>query len=466
MERRTNLLIIGAGPFGLALATDARHRGIDHLVVGKPMEFWKRNMPAGMYLRSCTDWHLDPNGQHTIERYLTTHHQTPADVEPLSLQFYLDYTAWLQEREHIETLPAYVERLDSANSSNEGCDGEVRFRATLDDGTTVSAKHVAVAVGCRYFTNLPSALIERLPAGRFSHTCDLVDFSGLRGQRCLILGGRQSAFEWAALMREAGAAEVHISHRHDSPAFQAADWTWVPPLVDRMVEDPGWFRRLPAENQRALENRLWAEGRLKVEPWLESRVMREPVRIWPRTALARCEVLQGGEMQATLDDGTRLTVDHVVLATGYKVKVDQIPFLAKGDLLGRFAIRNGFPVLDEHMQTSVPGLFATSIMATQDFGPFFGFTVAARTSARLIGAALGLIDAREAITDRQGALFAAAARMATLRSHVRRRTDRHAELGGKRAVGLAALTAMSRRKHRHAHLPVAAAPRSTWAMRT
>src|SRR4030095_7337568 len=114
-----------------------------------------------------------------------------------------------------------------------------------------------------------------------------VDFTGLRGRRCLILGGRQSAFEWAALLREAGAAEVHIAHRQDSPAFQAADWPWVPPLVDRMVEDPGWFRRLPPEEQRAVENRLWTEGRLKVEPWLESRVMREPVSIWPWTTLPR-----------------------------------------------------------------------------------------------------------------------------------------------------------------------------------
>jgi FAD-dependent urate hydroxylase len=389
MDTHTNLLIIGAGPFGLALAADARRRGINHLVVGKPMEFWKRHMPAGMYLRSTCDWHLDPNGQHTIERYLSTRHQAPAEVEPLSLKFYLDYTAWLQERDHIEALPAYVERLDAANSSNDGRDRGIRFRATLDDGTTVSAKHVALAIGFRYFTNLPRELIERLPAGRFSHTCDFVDFSGSRGQRFLILGGRQSAFEWAALLREAGAAEVHVSHRHDSPAFSAADWTWVPPLVDRMVEDPGWFRRLPPKEQREVEDRLWAEGRLKVEPWLESRVMRKPVSIWPRTALARCDVLRGGDMQATLDDGTRLIVDHLVLATGYKVQVERVPFLAKGNLLGRVRTRNGFPELDEKMETTVPGLFATSMMATQDFGPFFAFTISARTSARLIGAAVG-----------------------------------------------------------------------------
>ena len=38
------LLIIGAGPFGLALAAEAQALSIDHLLVGKPMEFWEKNM--------------------------------------------------------------------------------------------------------------------------------------------------------------------------------------------------------------------------------------------------------------------------------------------------------------------------------------------------------------------------------------------------------------------------------------
>ena len=42
-DKRTNLLIVGAGPFGLAIAAYARHLGIEHLIVGKPMGFWKAN---------------------------------------------------------------------------------------------------------------------------------------------------------------------------------------------------------------------------------------------------------------------------------------------------------------------------------------------------------------------------------------------------------------------------------------
>lgn len=33
----------------------------------------------------------------------------------------------------------------------------------------------------------------------------------LRGRRCLIVGGRQSAYEWAALIHEHGAGEQRLS---------------------------------------------------------------------------------------------------------------------------------------------------------------------------------------------------------------------------------------------------------------
>lgn len=66
LRSKTELLIVGAGPFGLALAAQAQHDHIEHLIVGKPMEFWRANMPKGMLLRSACDWHLDPQEMHTI----------------------------------------------------------------------------------------------------------------------------------------------------------------------------------------------------------------------------------------------------------------------------------------------------------------------------------------------------------------------------------------------------------------
>ncbi|MGH7541225.1 MAG: hypothetical protein ACRELC_09515 [Gemmatimonadota bacterium] len=79
----------------------------------------------------------------------------------------------------------------------------------------------------------------------------------------------------------------------------------------------------------------------------------------------------------------------MIFATGYKVDLARLPYLAAGRLLPEIETRDGAPVLDETFQTSVPGLHITSMPATRDFGAFFAFTVSVRTSARVIGRVLG-----------------------------------------------------------------------------
>jgi len=65
----------------------------------------------------------------------------------------------------------------------------------------------------------------------------------------------------------------------------------------------------------------------------------------------------------------------------------RVPFLRAGNIAAQLATKNGYPVLDEHFQSNVPGLYFTSMPATRDFGAFFAFTVSVRTSAKVIAAA-------------------------------------------------------------------------------
>jgi len=372
----TDLLIIGAGPFGLAVAAQAAHDGIEHLIVGKPMEFWRRNMPKGMLLRSACDWHLDPLNVHTIESFLRTQGKVPREVEPLSLDFYLSYADWFQQQKNIQPSPVYLEQVDRSDNDH--------FVATTRDGDAINARRVVLAPGFKHFAHVPQELIARIPESRYQHTSEFVDFSKAGNKRFLIIGGRQSAYEWAALLVEAGAAAVHVSHRHPSPEFAEADWSWVTQLVDSTVENPSWFRRLSQLEKDQISHRMWAEGRLKLEPWLEPRLKPERVRVWPGTQLVSCTERDNGEVGVVLSNGETIDIDQIVLATGYKVDISRLPFLSP-NLLAQLETRNGFPVLDDHFETSLPGLFMTSMPAMQDFGPFFGFTVSVRASAKLIG---------------------------------------------------------------------------------
>jgi cation diffusion facilitator CzcD-associated flavoprotein CzcO len=375
---RTPLLIVGAGPFGLAMAAEAQDCGIPHIVLGEPMSFWRSHMPAGMLLRSACDWHLDPAGDATIARFLATRGQAPADVEPLALDTYLEYAGWFEETKGIRARRAKAVRLDRR---------EDRFVAMLDDGSAVTAERVVLALGYACFAHVSVELAERVPGTRSSHTCDFVAPDRFAGRRVLIVGGRQSALESAALLAEAGAAEIHVCHRHATPAFAPSEWSWVEPALDRIADEPSWYRRMPETERAELNARFFAEGRLKLEPWLEPRVRRPEIRIRPHTRIETSE-LRDDALVVRLDAGDSIAVDHVLYATGYKVDLERVPFLRAGNLLPRIERRDGSPVLDDFLQSSVPGLFITSLPATREFGSFFGFTVAVRGSARMVSRAI------------------------------------------------------------------------------
>jgi cation diffusion facilitator CzcD-associated flavoprotein CzcO len=369
----TKLLVVGAGPYGLATAAAAKAVGIEPLVVGEPMEFWRRNMPAGMLLRSSVDWHLDPQGRHTLAAYLEETGVRPSDVDPIPLELFIDYAEWFRAAKDIRVHRVRVRDLHQAGG---------RLEATLEDGRRVRADAVVVAPGVERFTRLPSWVQRTLPPERFSHTADLARLERFAGARCLIVGGRQSAFETAALLAERGAERVDVVHRHDPPRFTAADWGFVEPLIAATVTRPGWFRSLATGQRQAIERRFWAEGRLKLEPWLSPRLARPEIRRWPHATVTDSGERPGGGITARLSHGETLHADHVILATGYEADLARVPFL--GGVLDQIQLADGFPVLDEHFQTSVPGLFIAGFAATRDFGPFFGFVRGSTAAATII----------------------------------------------------------------------------------
>lgn len=373
----TDVLIIGAGPYGLSLASRLRNHHVDFVILGESMGSWRHNMPAGMYLRSSWDWYLDPQGIWTIERFLEDRGLQKSDVEPFPLGTYLDYVEWFRRAEGIEPIDSRVQRLDY------GADGS--FIAVCDDGNRFSAQRVVIALGFSSFPHMPVELLSDLPRSRVHHTLDFVDLSRAAGKSFLILGGRQSAFEWSALLAEAGAERVVVSHRHPSPVFAEADWSWVAPLVEGMIAIPGWFRAISVADRSSISQRLWGEGRLKIEPWLEPRLKDAPVDVRAESRLSSASLENGEKVRIELDDGTRYEVDEIILATGYKADISRVDFVARGSIFDHIVAVDGHPVLDEHFQSSVPGLYMTSMLATSDFGPFFAFTVACRAAATVLG---------------------------------------------------------------------------------
>ena len=369
---QVRLLVIGAGPYALSIAALARERGIGSVVLGRPMGFWRDNMPEGMFLRSGPDWHLDGAAVHTLEAYLEEQGIRPGEVDPVPIGVFLDYAAWFKRAKGIEVREEFVDTLVKADG---------RFEATLRSGERIRADTVVAAPGIRHYASVP-VWASSLPPGLAAHTCDLVRFDDMAGARVLIIGGRQSAYEWAALIREHGAARIDIVHRHDIPRFERVSWKFVDAHVEHTIAVRGYWRNLPKSGQDAIARRFWEVGRLTLEYWLTPRLAWDGIHRWPGTEVVEVTPVGDDELRVLLSNGTGLAVDRVVFGSGYRAELTKVPYLA--GVLKHVKVSNGFPVLDEAFQTSLDGLYVTGFSATQDFGPFFGFVKGSPAAATLI----------------------------------------------------------------------------------
>ena len=195
------------------------------------------------------------------------------------------------------------------------------------------------------------------------------------------MGGRQSAYEWAALIGEQGAERIDIVHRHDVPLFERVSWKFVDDYVAACSPCPVGGRHCLIPSMERISRQFWEVGRLTLEWWLSPRLATNQFHRWPGTSVINIRDETGGVI-AELSNGERLAVDHIVFATGYKANLPSVPYLE--GLVDRISLIDGFPVLDEAFQSSIPGLYITGFAATRDFGPFLGFTKACPAAATLI----------------------------------------------------------------------------------
>jgi FAD-dependent urate hydroxylase len=365
----TGLLVIGAGPYAYSAAAYARERGIATRIVGRPMGFWRDQMPVDMYLRSGRDWSLDAAGEHSFEAYFEDRGLAPDAYDPIPIGVFLDHTDWFAERKGLGVEQVFVDALTRADG---------RFSAAMSDGSSITADKVLAAPGIAHFAQRP-AWYDVLPDERRSHTSELVSFDGLAGARVAVIGGRQSAYEWAALLCDHGAERVDVVHRHETPAFERVSWAFVDPYVEQTLTHRGWWRSLAPEQQQAIAREFWQVGRLTLEHWLVPRLRPDVVHSHPLTEVV--EVDAGDAVRLTLSDGEVLEVDHVTCASGYRADLAAVPYLA--GVLDRVAVTDGFPDLSPGFETTLPGLFVTGFASTRDFGPFYGFTKGCPSSARI-----------------------------------------------------------------------------------
>jgi len=376
-----DIAVVGAGPYGLSAAAHLRADGKVVRVFGKTMSFWENHMPIGMFLRS--PWAAsnlsDPQKKLRLDSYkqFSGNHL----AAPIPLKRFVEYGRWFQGHA--------VPDVDSRTVASVERDSS-GFLLTLEDGEPVKAQRVVVASGIVPFAWRPPQF-NGLTPDHASHSVEHRDLRRFAGQRLAVVGAGQSALESAALLHEAG-IEVEVFVRnpfvrylHQTPIIHhwpvaplLYAWPDVgPAFVSHLVASPNLFRQLPRRTQDRLGPRsIRAAG----AAWLKPRLQDVPITTGQTVTSATPD---GKELKVTLSDGSSRCVNHVLLATGFRVNIAQYPFLSE-KLLSAVDQCDGYPKLNSHFESSVPGLHFLGAPAAWSFGPLMRFVAGSDFAARAL----------------------------------------------------------------------------------
>jgi cation diffusion facilitator CzcD-associated flavoprotein CzcO len=306
-----NVLVVGAGPAGLATAACLRRRGVDALVVD-------RGAAVGDSWRA---------------RYDRLHLHTPRIQSALpGLRVPRRYGRWVSRDDVVAYLGEYarhhgirprfgteVRRLER--------DGDLWKAET--DGAPLQARQIVLAGGWNGVPKLPSWPGQESFGGEVLHSSAYRNPAPFRGRDVLVVGAGNTGAEIAADLAEGGAARVRLAVR-TPPNVIPRQVGPVPTTLLGITLDvsPAWLadplnrflqRRfigdLTGYGLPAAPAGVVAQARATgVTPTIDVGLVRElrAGRVTPVAALDRFE-----EGAAVLGDGTRLTPDVVVAATGY-----------------------------------------------------------------------------------------------------------------------------------------------------
>jgi thioredoxin reductase len=381
-----DVAILGAGPYGLSVASHLRARGIDFRIFGRPMQSWRAHMPIGMHLKSegfATNL-SDPSASFTLKRFCIDRGLPYDSATAIPLDWFLAYGLTFQKR----FVPEIEER--SVLAVKRRVNG---FDLAFEDGEVLAARRLLVAVGVDSFRYMPAPL-TLLPRELASHSADHAELKGFGQRDITIVGGGSSAVELGALLHESGANVRLVTRR--SGALQYQPRPIVRPLWRRAVRPLsgigyGWHSLLIAEAPQMFrllppQQRLWGVNHylMPAAGWFVRDRFQDHVAHLSGYALESA-VAAGSRVELRLRHAAGkqllLKTDHVIAATGYRLDLDRLPILDE-DLRRDVRRVGGTPRLSTNFESSVPGLYFLGPLSANCFGPAMRFVLGADFTAR------------------------------------------------------------------------------------
>jgi thioredoxin reductase len=394
-------VIVGAGPYGLSVAAHLRHQGIPFRIFGRPMDSWLQHMPKGMMLKSdgfASDIY-DPEQAFTLRQFCADNGIKYADTGvPVQLETFGAYGLAFRDRMVPELEDKMVANVDRSAGG---------FVVRLEDGETIQARRVVLAIGITHFEYIPENL-AKLPPEFLSHSARHREVEPFRGRSVIVIGGGASALDLAGLLQEAGAQVQLVTRRkelkfHTRPTGKPRSW-WQqirhpqsglgPGMRSRFFADaPAVFYYLPESLRlEIVRTTLGPSGGWFIKDKVIGKL---PLHL---ACTPQSADVQNGKVRLNIQaaDGSKREVvaEHIIAATGYRVDLERLKFVSP-EIRSKIKTAGGAPVLSTGFESSVPGLYFAGVAAANSFGPVMRFAFGAGFAARTITSALAKSASRE-----------------------------------------------------------------------
>ncbi|MEW1897496.1 NAD(P)-binding domain-containing protein [Streptomyces albidoflavus] len=310
--------VIGGGPGGLAVAAALRGRGVRAVVLEKADAIgaaWR--------------------GHYERLRLTTTRRHSALPGVPMPRSF----GRWTSRADLVRYLDKYAEfheleivtGVEVARISPAEWD---LWRLEASGGRVLTGSAVVVATGWNHTPYLPEWPGRETWTGTFLHASRYRDARPYEGQDVLVVGAGATGCDLAVDLAEGGAARVRLAVRTPPHLLRRSTLGWPAQRSARLA------RRLPAGLADALLRLhrigvpdLSAHGlpRPSDGPYSRARAGRPPVHTTELAALvaagsvepvAAVESFDGADV--VLADGSRVTPDTVIAATGYRRGLEEL----------------------------------------------------------------------------------------------------------------------------------------------
>lgn len=115
--------------------------------------------------------------------------------------------------------------------------------------------------------------------------------------------------------------------------------------------------------------------------WLKPRVVGK-VPVYERQYVQQIREVDDGTM-LILSNNLALKANHIILGTGYRVNIKNLPMLDPS-LLQAVETYHNAPILNNQFESSIPGLYFVGFSSVSSCGPLYRFVVGTEATARRV----------------------------------------------------------------------------------